>query len=83
MLTWLRQPSGEAKAAKIIQHLDRLDIIREIGLPPDLGRSAHQNRLSQLAREGAQMSIQHLRDLEETRRHATLVALPLDTQATV
>ncbi|NRO98794.1 Tn3 family transposase [Paraburkholderia sp. NMBU_R16] len=83
VLTWLRQPSGEAKAAKIIQHLDRLDLIREIGLPPELGRTAHQNRLSQLAREGAQMSIQHLRDLEQTRRYATLVALLLDTQATV
>jgi len=29
------------------------------------------------------MSIQHLRDLEATRRHATLVAMLIDTQATV
>lgn len=83
VLTWLRQPPGEAKAARIVQHLDRFEAIRALALPPDLGRSVHQNRLAQLAREGAQMNIRHLRDLEPTRRFATLVALILDTQATV
>jgi TnpA family transposase len=83
LLTWLRQPPGEAKAAKILLHLDRLHVIREVGLPLELTRSVHQNRLSQLAREGVQTSIQHLRDLEPARRYATLVAVLLDTQATV
>ncbi len=83
VLTWLRQPPGEAKARRILMHLDRLDAIREVNLPAGLDKMAHQGRLTQLAREGAQMSIQHLRDLEETRRYATLVAMLLDTQATV
>lgn len=83
ILTWLRQPPGEAKARRILIHLERLHAIREIGLPVGLEKVVHQSRLTQLAREGAQMSIQHLRDLEETRRHATLVAVLLDTQATV
>lgn len=52
-------------------------------LPFGLDKLVHQGRLSQLAREGMQMSIQHLRDLEETRRYATLVAIVLDTQATI
>lgn len=36
-----------------------------------------------LAREGGQMTAQHLRDLEAKRRHATLVAVILDTRATL
>jgi TnpA family transposase len=82
-LTWLRQPPGAVTARHILTHLDRLAAIRAVGLPPDLDRTVHQSRLVQLAREGAQMSTPHLRDLAATRRYATLVALLLDTQATV
>jgi len=83
VLTWLRQPPGEAKARNILAHLDRLRAIRDVGLPADLDRRVHHSRLTQLAREGAQMNVQHLRDLEGTRRYATLVAVLLDTQATI
>ena len=76
-LTWLRQPPGEARARTILSHLDRLQALRAIGLPADLERAVHQSRLTPLAREGAQMSAQHLRDLEERRRYATLVAVLL------
>ena len=82
-LTWLCQPPGEAKARRILIHLDRLDAIKKLNLPFGLDKLVHQGRLSQLAREGMQMSIQHLRDLEETRRYATLVAIVLDIQATI
>ncbi len=83
LLTWLRQPPGAAKARNILTHLARLQAMRSIGLPADGDRAVQQRRLTQLAREGAQMSVQHLRDLEDTRRYATLVAVLLDTQATV
>ena len=83
VLTWLRQPPGEARAKRILIHLDRLTTLRDVGLPEGLEKTVHQSRLTQLAREGAQMSIQHLRDLEVTGRHATLTALLLETQATV
>lgn len=83
VLTWLRQPPGEAKAKRILLHLDRLDVIQEVSLPAGIEKMVHQGRLTQLAREGVQMSIQHLRDLEETRRHATLAAMLIDTQATI
>jgi len=82
-LTWLRQPPGAATARHLLTHLDRLAAVRAVGLPPGLDRVVHRSRLVQLAREGAQMSAQHLRDLAETRRYATLVAVLLDTQATV
>jgi len=83
LLTWLRQPPGEAKARNILTHLERLQALRAVGVPVERDRAVHQSRLAQLAREGAQMSAQHLRDLEGTRRYATLVAVLLDTQATV
>lgn len=83
VLTWLKQPPGEARARNILTHLDRLQVCREVGLPVGLEHMVHQGRLNQLAREGMQMSIQHLRDLEETRRRATLVAILLDTAATL
>lgn len=43
----------------------------------------HQNRLLKLAREGGQMTAQHLRDLEPARLYATLVAVIIDTRATL
>jgi TnpA family transposase len=83
VLTWLRQLPGEPKARNVLAHLDRLHRIREVNLPVKVGQVVHQGRLAQLAREGAQMSAQHLRDLENRRRYATLIAVLLDTEATI
>jgi hypothetical protein len=83
VLTWLRQPPGEPRARNVLAHLDRLHRIREVNLPAKVGQAVHQSRLAQLAREGAQMSAQHLRDLEDRRRYATLIAVLLDTEATI
>jgi TnpA family transposase len=78
-LIWLRQPPGSPKPKHILAHMERLKIVRELCLPESLERTIHQNRLLKLAREGRQMTSQHLRDLEPSRRHATLVAVVLDT----
>ncbi len=83
VLTWLRQPPGEARPGPMLRHLSRLSRLRELALPSDIGRHTHPGRLAELAREGAQMSVQHLRDLETARRYATLVALAFDTEATL
>ena len=64
-------------------HLERLQTIRDLDLPTGLEHTVHQNRLRKLAREGGQMTAQHLRDLEPIRRHATLAAILLDTRATL
>ena len=83
VLTWLRQPPGEARPGPLLRHLDRLTHLRMLQLPSDLDRRVHQGRLAELAREGAQMSVEHLRDLASERRYATLIALVLDTEATL
>lgn len=82
-LIWLRQPPGPPKPRHMLAHLERLKTIHDLALPDDLVHSIHQNRLLKLAREGGQMTAQHLRELEWNRRHATLVAVLLDTRATL
>jgi hypothetical protein len=82
-LIWLRQPPGPPKPKHILTHLERLNTVRDLGLPDGLEHSIHQNRLLKLAREGGQMTAQHSRDLEPVRRYATLVAVILDTRATL
>lgn len=83
VLAWLRQSPGPPKPKHILAHLERLRILRELLVPDELEHSVHQNRLLKLAREGGQMTAQHLRDLEPDRRHATLVATILDTRSTL
>lgn len=82
-LTWLRQTPGAPNAKHMLEHISRLHTIETLGLPEGLERQVHKNRLLKLAREGSQMTAQHLRDLETMRRHATVVAIILETKATV
>jgi len=82
-LTWLRQPPGPPKPKYLLEHLERLRTINELGLPDGIERLIHQNRLLKLAREGGQMTTQHLRDFEPSRRYATLMAVIIDTSATL
>lgn len=82
-LSWLRQPSGAPNAKHILAHIERLRTIEDLAFPDSLEHAVHQNRLLKIAREGGQMTAQHLRDLESSRRHATLVAVVLDTRSTL
>jgi Domain of unknown function (DUF4158) len=83
VLAWLRQPAGAPSARNLLAHLERLHALRQVGLPIEIGRTVHQNHLLRLAREGAQTTVYHLKDFEVERRHATLVAILLDTQSTL
>ncbi|MEH6825511.1 MAG: Tn3 family transposase [Motiliproteus sp.] len=82
-MTWLRQPHGTPNAKHVLTHIERLNHMRDMRLPEGLEKAVHQNRLMKLAREGGQMTPQHLKDLEPLRRHATLTAVVLDTRATI
>lgn len=82
-LSWLRQSPGAPNTKHIMAHIERLRTIENLALPEGLERSVHQSRLLKIAREGGQMTAQHLRDLESFRRYATLVAVVLDTRATL
>lgn len=80
---WLRQSPSAPSAKHLLEHIERLRAIETLGLRMGIEKHIHQNRLLKIAREGAQMTAQHLRDLEPARRHATLVAIVLETRATV
>jgi TnpA family transposase len=82
-LVWLRQSPGAPNAKHLLEHIDRLKVMESLMLPVGTERQVHQNRLLKLAREGGQMTAQHLRELETTRRYATLVAVVLEARATV
>ena len=77
-LAWLRQSRAKASPASILALLSRLDAIRALDLPLDAGAHIHPNRLRLMAREGAQITPQHFRDLEAERRYALLMASLLD-----
>jgi len=82
-MIWLRQSPGAPTARHVLEHIDRLNAIEALMLPDGIERQIHRNRLLKLAREGGQMTAQHLRDLEPKRRYATLVAVVLEARATV
>jgi hypothetical protein len=82
-LAWLRLPPGAPTARAILAHIERLRAIRELHISPEASRRVHQNRLLQLAREAAQTAVYHFKDYEPDRRYGTLVALMIETAATV
>jgi hypothetical protein len=82
-MAWLRQSPGAPSARHLLEHIERLKAMEALMLPDGIERQIHRNRLFKLAREGGQMTAQHLRDLETTRRYATLVAVVLEARATV
>ena len=67
----------------MMAHIERLNAVRALGLPADLGNTVHQNRLLRLAREAAQTAAHQIEEYEAGRRYATLVAIALDTMATL
>jgi len=83
VLAWLRQSPSAPNAKHILEHIDRLTLLRALSLPDGVERPVHQNRLLKLAREGGQMTSQHLRDLEPLRRDAILIAVALEAKATL
>ena len=67
----------------MLEHLERLAALRALDLPDGIARQVHQNRLLKMAREGGQMTSADLAKFELARRYATLVAVALETKATV
>ncbi len=82
-LAWLRQAPAAPTARQMLEHLARFTAWQDLGLPLELARRVHQNRLLKLAHEGGQMTAADLAKFEPARRLATLVALALESTATV
>jgi hypothetical protein len=82
-LGWVRQSLGAANPANILSCLERLTFVRALGIPVIWSARLHQNRLVQIAREGANTDVTHLRAFSPDRRYATLVAGVLDAMTSL
>jgi hypothetical protein len=82
-LSWTRQPARKPGGKSFALILERLAVLRAIGLDPTMPDSVHPERLRRLCQEGARLTAQHLRTLRSARRRATLVATALETSVTL
>ena len=82
-LAWLRQTAYAATTGNFPKLIERLSMVRDLGLEPERATRVHQNYWLKLAREGGQSTVQHLAELEPLRRYATLTALVLELTATL
>ena len=82
-LAWLRQSPARPNARNMLEHIERLRAWQFLNLPEDIEKGVHQNRLLKIAREGAQMTSSDLMKFEPARRYATLVAIAIESTATI
>ena len=82
-LAWLRQSPSKPNSRHMLEHIERLKTLQALDLPTGIEQQVHQNRLLKIAREGGQMTPADLAKFESERRYATLVALALESTATV
>ena len=92
----LQTDKGIVLASALIEHLRKQQIVlpsmdtierlkgwHSLDLPTGIEPRVHQNRLLKIAREGGQMTATDLAKFEPQRRYATLVALSLESIATI
>jgi hypothetical protein len=82
-LAWLRQTAYAATPGNFPKLIERLSLVRGLGIEPERATRVHQNYWLKLAREGGQSTVQHLAEIEPLRRYATLTALVLELTATL
>ncbi|WP_026551268.1 Tn3 family transposase, partial [Arthrobacter sp. H20] len=82
-LSWLRQSPVKPNSRHMLEHIERLRAWQALNLPAGIELQVHQNRLLNIAREGGQMTPADLAKFEPQRRYATLVAVAVESTATV
>lgn len=82
-LAWVRQSPRKVSTVQMLEHIERLKKLQALQVEPPNYLSVHQNRLLKMAQEAGQMTAQHLMDFTDNRRYATLIALVIETIATL
>jgi TnpA family transposase len=82
-LSVLRQAASRPSPKSFLKLLDNLDTLRDLGLDSSVSKTIHQNRLSQLVREGGKATPHNLKRLQPSTRYAMLVAYVLDVTARI
>jgi hypothetical protein len=78
---WLKAMPVAPKADHVGELLDRLHLVRDIGLSPEAAARVHEERLRQFGREGQASDAYQLGRYAAPRRRAILVATVLDLEA--
>ena len=73
-LAWLRRWPQAKSVSGLDGILDRLEFVRALSLPPELGEDIHPARLARFAREGRVAAIDLIEDFGERRSIATVAA---------
>ncbi|WP_425524262.1 DUF4158 domain-containing protein [Brucella anthropi] len=79
-LTWLKTIPVAAKPDHVRGILDRLGVVRRIGIPPKLSAAIHPARYRQFVREGRVSPAYMIERYTTSRRRATLVAFLIDLE---
>ncbi|GCA52888.1 tn3 transposase DDE domain protein [Sinorhizobium sp. KGO-5] len=79
-LTWLKTIPTAAKPDHVRDILERLRMVREIGIPAKLTAAVHPDRYRQFVREGRASPAYLLERYTASRRRATLVACLIDLE---
>jgi TnpA family transposase len=80
-LAWLRQAPGSPAARNLVGLVERLRTVRELGPDRDREGAVPPAAFDALAGEGLRMTAQHLRDLAQPRRLATVAAAAIRLEA--
>ncbi len=81
VLAWLKTGSASPSARSMTGLIERLKLIRAIGIDRPLSRSVPADTFTRLAEEGLRVTAQHLRELAKPRRTATLAAVVLHLES--
>lgn len=82
-MVWLHHSPVAPNAKHMLEHIERLNTLQSLALPNGIERNIPQNRLLKMAREGSQMKPHDLAKFDTDRRYATLIAVILETKATI
>ncbi|EIM30400.1 Tn3 family transposase [Microvirga lotononidis] len=80
-LAWLRDWPEAPTQKNLASIVERLGVVRSLGVEPDRERRVHRARYAGIARETAILSAQHLSRLESERRLASLVVFAREMEA--
>lgn len=80
-LSWLREPAGNLRTGGFHETLDRLDLVRGIGLSGMSWPVEWAARLERMAREGKRLTAQAFQQMTAPRRRAVLVATVRELEA--
>lgn len=80
-LAWLREWPETPRQKTLVGIVERLQVVRALGVEPDRERRIHQARYAAIARETAILSAQHVSRFDTHRRLATLVVFAREMEA--